>query len=262
MDQYWTRVWRDQGSLPSDERATTALLASGLAEWVQKREEYPAIRDYLPVIPRGSRVLDGGSGLGKWVLWWKSLGYAAVGLDISQETVDRLNEIFPGKLFIRGDIQKTGFPDGHFDAYTSWGTFEHFEEGLGNCFREGARILKPGGLLFVSVPFQNRRFIRKSLRPLARWDLRYDLISVHTTPVRFHQWRLTESELHHEFVLHGFEMLSIRPIHQRSGLHWMLAEDFRLPRGSIGHKIAYTICKPFLPARYVAHMLLGVGRKR
>ena len=262
MDEYWTGVWRRHGDHLSDDRRAVQELAAGLAEWVRKREEYPAVREYASAIPPGGRILDGGSGLGKWVLWWKSLGYDAMGMDISRETVDRLNEFFPGTLFVCGDIRNTGFPDCHFDAYTSWGTFEHFEEGLGRCFQEAARILKPGGLIFVSVPFQNRRFIRKSLRPLARWDLRYDLISGHTTPVRFHQWRLTESELHHEFALHGFEMLSVRPIHQRSGLHWMLGEDFRLVRGTVSHKLAYNVFKPFLPARLVAHMILGVGRKR
>lgn len=262
MDEYWTKVWRHQDSLPSDERGAAQKLATGLAEWVRKREEYAAVHEYLTAIPQGGRVLDGGSGLGKWVLWWRSLGYASVGLDISQETVDRLNEFFPGTLFTCGDIRATGFPDGHFDAYTSWGTFEHFEEGMGRCFREAVRILKPGGMLFISVPFQNRRFIRKSLKPLARWSLRYDPLGGSTTPVRFHQWRLTESELHHEFALHGFEMLSSRPIHYRSGLHWMLEEDFHLSRGSFAHKLAYDALKPFLPARYAAHMILAVGRKR
>ena len=262
MDEYWTRVWQGQSNLPSDGRGVTAELAAGLATWVKKREEYPAIQEYLSEIPRDGRVLDGGSGLGKWVLWWKSLGYEAVGLDISQQTVDRLNGIFPGNLFICGDIRTTGFPGGHFDAYTSWGAFEHFEEGLGGCFREAARILKPRGLLFVSVPFQNRRFIQKSMKSLGRWKLRYDPLGGYTAPVRFHQWRLTESELHHEFALHGFEMLSIRPIHRRSGLHWMLEEEFRLVRGSMAHKLAYSVSRPLLAARHVAHMILGVGRKR
>jgi hypothetical protein len=97
---------------------------------------------------------------------------------------------------------------------------------------------------------------------MGSWDRHYDPVVGFTASMRFHQWRLTEVELHREFELQGFEMLSIRPIHQRSGLHWMVREDLHLPHGCLAHKVAYSILKPFLPIRYAAHMLLGVGRKR
>ena len=32
--------------------------------------------------------------------------------------------------FMVETIRKTGFADGYFDAYFSWGVFEHFENGL------------------------------------------------------------------------------------------------------------------------------------
>jgi SAM-dependent methyltransferase len=259
-DRYWTRVWRDKGD-PRD-AAGSATDPRRLGEWVRLRAEYPAVREHLERLPAGARILDGGCGLGRWVLWWRSQGYEATGLDVSRETVERLNGAVPGNLFVCGDIRETGFPDDTFDAYTSWGTFEHYEDGLGRCFAEARRIVRPGGYLLVSVPFQNRRFIRRSLMPLARWDPHYDGRVGYVTPMRFHQWRLTVEEMRQQCELYGFEVCCARPIHRRAGLHWTLEEDYRLRAGSVGHKLAYAVLKPLVPAGWVAHMLLVVGRKR
>jgi ubiquinone/menaquinone biosynthesis C-methylase UbiE len=109
-----------------------------------------------------------------------------IGLDISKATIERLSEIFPDHNFIVGDIRSTGFDDESFDAYFSWGTFEHFEIGLGPCFKEANRILKKGGYLFVSVPFQNGRHLRKDRRELYMWDENFDRENGYVKEIRFY----------------------------------------------------------------------------
>jgi len=262
MEQYWTREWEARQANKELEETSAESVRAYLARWVEKRAEYSTVRRHLGLIPEGARILDGGCGEGKWVLWWAAQGYQATGLDISRATISRLARTFPQHDFQCGDIRRTAFADAIFDVYTSWGTFEHFEDGLGPCFEEARRILKPGGLLFVSVPFENGRFLKRSARSLAASDKHYDRTVGYRIPIRFHQWRLTMAELHREFELHGFALLSVEAIHKRAGLHWMLSEDIDLPIGSRLHKLVYSILLPIVPARKAAHMILGVGRRR
>src|SRR5262249_17010217 len=128
------------------------------------------MKPYLDRLPKGSRLLDGGCGTGEWTLYFQQKGFDVCGLDISRTTVEKLKSYFPDSRFVVGDIRKTDFPDNTFDAYYSWGAFEHFEIGLGPCLDEAYRVLKPGGWLFISVPLHNGRLVRKERKPLSVWD--------------------------------------------------------------------------------------------
>ena len=160
-------------------------------------------------LPKGARVLDGGCGLGDWTLHFAREGFSVVGLDLSRKTVEQLQARFPDATFASGDIRHTGFEDASFDAYFSWGVVEHFEAGPQECLREAWRILKPGGLLFISVPLDNLRHAflgtLAAPKPVGR-------------SARFYQYRFTRSELAREVGLAGFELVSIHPIHKRQGV--------------------------------------------
>lgn len=54
--------------------------------------------------------------------------------------------------YLPGDITRTGFPDGFFDAITSMSVIEHGVP-LEAYFREACRLLKPGGLLITSTDY-------------------------------------------------------------------------------------------------------------
>ena len=68
-----------------------------------------------------------------------------------------------------GDILDIPYPDGYFDAYISMGVVEHFEGGPLPPLKEAHRVLKPGGLIFVSTPTVNvlRRIVRQPIRKAA-----------------------------------------------------------------------------------------------
>lgn len=93
---------------------------------------------------------------------------------------------------------------------------------MGDCIHEVHRILKPGGWLFVSVPYYNWRHILRDLLSLSRWDHTYDKRCGYTQPQRFYQWRLTRSELQRELELRGFQVREIRPIHKIEGVERFL----------------------------------------
>ncbi len=138
------------------------------------------------------------------------------------------------------------------DLYLSWGVFEHFEEGLAPCVVEAFRVLRRGGLLLLTVPFDNAR-----CRALRRWRR-----SVDADPaLRFYQWRLTRDELRQELVDGGFEVLELRPIHKRHGIQRSLQHELRLPPGHVVTRALAAALSPLLPAAVFAHMLFAAARR-
>jgi SAM-dependent methyltransferase len=249
VERFWTKHWQGQGPLPDPGQ-------------VSRRVEYQLMRPFLERLPKGARILDGGCGLGEWVVHLTNQGFEAVGIDLSRLTIERLRAQLPRQQFACGDIRRMDFPDASFDAYYSWGTFEHFEIGLGPCMLEARRILKPGGWLFITVPFQNARHRRRDLRPLGRWDEGFDPQLGFRQPMRFYQWRLTEPELHRELALQGFRVQWIRPIHTGQGVRRMLQWSVpALRAGSLPFRIALRALTLVLPVRSVGHMIMACAQK-
>lgn len=243
VETYWTKVWEQEGG-PQNRTAR-----------IPRKEEYRVMRPWLEQLPRGATLLDGGCGLGDWTVYFTEQGWPTVGLDISRETVAQLHEFFPGQDFRVGDIRATGLPDDSFDGYFSWGTFEHFEAGLGPCIAEAYRVLKPGGLLFTSVPFDN---LRHALRAAGDWKRKS---APESAPTRFYQWRLTRGEFRHQLAHAGFEVLDIKAIGKRQGVLRSLQHEFGLPYRWTLSKAMSAGLAPFVPPGLVAHMLLAVARK-
>ena len=249
VEQYWTRRWDGH-----DPGAWTEVAQS---------EEFRVVHPFLNQLPRGSRILDGGCGLGEWVLFLASRGFDAVGLDLSEAVVERLKSQHPERQFVRGDIRHTDFGTGSFDAYLSWGAFEHFEIGLGPCLAEASRVVRPGGWLFVSVPFHNWRLMLREARALHRWDETFDRQSGYLQPQRFYQWRLTRPELQRELELHGFRVRSVAPIGKLVGAGRLLQWDLPLfTKGSRAYRVAQRALALMLPAAFISHMILAVGQRR
>ncbi len=162
-----------------------------------------------------------------------------------------------------GDLRKTGFPDNYFDAYFSWGVLEHFEHGLGPSLSEAKRILKPGGFIFISVPFQNYWHIVRNLKKLWKCDINFDKELGYKEPMRFYQWRFTKTELQREFEMQGFKTLEIKPINKLHGVS-------RLVKTALGvdysqkktHAVLKRLLYPFVPRNTICHSLIGIAIKR
>lgn len=248
VEDFWTRRWEGPDCVPEPGS-------------VAGREEYQVMLPYLKSLPRGCRILDGGCGLGEWTIFLTDQGFDVLGMDISARTIGRLQTQFPGCRFARGDIRATGLDSAAFDAYFSWGTFEHFENGPGECINEAYRLLKPGGLLFITVPFQNWRHLLREASPRYRWRQAYNLKPGYPWPMRFYQWRFTPADLRQELEMRGFSVLHLIPIHKAQGLQRALVWDLGLTQGTRRFRLAERFLHRLIPTRLVGHMLMAVARK-
>jgi ubiquinone/menaquinone biosynthesis C-methylase UbiE len=243
IEAQWTRIWEAQGG------------PQGHAERITRREEFKIMWPYIERLPKGSRLLDGGCGMGDWVIWFSKSGYPTIGLDVSKVTIGKLQAMFPDLDFTVGDVRATGLSAESIDGYFSWGTFEHFEEGFGPVVSEAFRVLKPGGLLFVSLPFDNlRHALRATLKDAWR-------LPPQNKATRFYQWRLTRGELARILSAHGFAVEDVKVIHKRHGLQRWLQHNLGLnPTATVTKGIALALT-PFVPGSLVGHMIMAIARK-
>jgi SAM-dependent methyltransferase len=250
VERHWAGIWKRHDQVPD---------VSALAQ----RDEYQIIRPFLERLSSGSRILDAGCGLGEWTVFLGQLGFEVVGQDLIPEIIEDLTARFPAQRFVRGDIRQTGFASESFDACFSWGAFEHFENGIGDCLDEARRILRPGGWLFISVPFQNWRHTIRDARPLETWDPSFDRTTGYPRPQRFYQWRFTRPELQRELELHGFRCESVTPIHKLSGVGRWLQWDFPVfKKDTKAYFAARRAFAAVIPAAYISHMILAVAERR
>lgn len=241
VEQYWTNVWDKQGGG-----------AKGLTKRIYKQDEYKLINPFLALLPSDSTIIDAGCGLGDWVIALSNSNLNVIGIDISRVTIAKLRGLYPAYQFQDGDIRNIKLPDSSVHAYYSWGVFEHFESGPQDCLREALRVLKPGGYLFITVPFENlRHSIVGSLVKFKKAQKN----------LRFYQYRFTRAELATELGIAGFEIVEIKPIHKRQGVLRSLNHNFGLPYEWRFTKAIAFLLAFILPSSSIGHMVMGIARK-
>jgi SAM-dependent methyltransferase len=235
---YWDEVWqRELRPGFFDE------FHAGNLKWFHK----PFLR-YLP--PKGL-VLEAGCGTGQWVVALNARGFRCMGLDYARGTLRRVRSELRDSLFIAGDLLNLCVRDRSLDAVISLGVVEHRREGPGPFFEESHRILRPGGVLLISVPFFNRVRQRR---------FREELKSEELHDLEFYQYAFRESEFAAFLDAAGFNVLETWPYDHMKCLRQVYPWISRLPlalQKVVGRLSAWV---PML--RSQGHMLLYVARKR
>jgi len=114
-----------------------------------KEEPLPILFKYLP---KEGRILDAGCGRGGMLIYLLKKGYTIKGCEFSCRNIALINQYNPDIAVDHEDILRFSYSDQSFDAMLSYGVMEHFAGGPAPALREAARVLKRGGILFISVP--------------------------------------------------------------------------------------------------------------
>jgi SAM-dependent methyltransferase len=151
------------------------------------------LRSFLA--PRaGELVVDLGCGSGRALLWNRDLGATTVGIDIAPFFS---REARSGIDLMLGDLRRLPFADATFDKAWSLDVLEHLSpEALAAMLKEAARVLKPGGSLFVYTHVRKNapiaaglkwiNVLARQLEKLELIDLRQERLrkSDHLNPLR------------------------------------------------------------------------------
>lgn len=104
---------------------------------------------------RGKRVLDVAGGDGYWAGQASRRGAHAVSIDLARHKMLYGRTLRHRPALIECDALRLPFTDASFDALLSVCAIEHFADGP-TALAEMARVLKPGGELFMSADVLSR----------------------------------------------------------------------------------------------------------
>jgi SAM-dependent methyltransferase len=161
----------------------------------------PLITRALPV--RG-RVLEAGCGLGQYVLLLREHGWHAMGVDWSVDALAACRRVAPAPLAAM-ELRALAVRNGAVGAYISLGVVEHDPDGPDAILAEARRVLAPGGVMIVSVPYLN------GVRRLAAPWLRRRGRRLAARGGSFYQYAFSRAELLDALRRHGFTPRSAHP---------------------------------------------------
>ncbi len=123
---------------------------------------------------RGKHLLDVGSGAGRDTRHFISKGYDVVSVDASSGIVDEARKRVPKGNFMEMDMTDMKFADGEFDGVWCCASLLHLDDAeAGKALSEFKRVLKDGGILFVSVKLGSGEVIEKRPGGVERYFRNY-----------------------------------------------------------------------------------------
>jgi SAM-dependent methyltransferase len=172
-------------------------------ELLRVARESPLTRLIERHLPARGRVLEAGCGLGQYVLLLRERGLGAVGADWSEEALRAAARA--GAAVSVMDLRALAVATGAVVVYLSLGVVEHDPDGPDAILAEAARVLPPGGLLLLSVPYWN------GVRRLAAPYLRRQAHQTRERGGQFYQYAFTRRELGDRLAAHGFSVRGFHP---------------------------------------------------
>lgn len=237
--EYWEDVWAKEITKEYYE----PYLAGKLAYFA------PIFKRHLP---RNGAILEAGCGTAQIVTALRANNYNCIGLDYAFKAMQRAGQIVEGLRLVCGDITALGISTNAFDAIISIGVVEHRRLGPDIFLQEMRRILKPGGVLLISVPYFN---------PLRRWRARRGAYQDDVNGFDFYQYAFTRDEFYRFLEEAGFEIETTYSYAHQNTLTQELHSLKKVPE--LAKKLILRISKyvPYVNSE-IGHMLMVVARKK
>lgn len=178
-------------------------LAWGYQDYAAMRPSLePGFRKKLAVMrrwaPPPGKILDVGCAYGFFLDLARQAGWTVSGIDLSAHAVERARHLLGSADLRVGQLSDARFPAGSFDSITGWDVIEHTRNPVA-FLRETARLLRPGGFLFLTVPNVGTRHARLLGR---HWE--------GFAKIREHLFYFTPSTADRALQLAGFERLHLQ----------------------------------------------------
>jgi SAM-dependent methyltransferase len=157
----------------------------------------------LGAVRPGERVLDLGSGAGRFVAALRDAGADVVGVELAEAALERARRNAPG-ADLRLVEPDGSLPLGHGEVGVVWCSevLEHVPDTIA-FLTEIRRVLRRGGRLVLTVPDHGR--LKRTLLALTHYDAHYDPLGQH---LRFYTRRSLTRALHAA----GFEDVELAPL--------------------------------------------------
>lgn len=146
--QAWEHIW-DTASVERE------------LELIQVARAQATLNTYVPYLKKDGIHLEAGSGLSAVILTLKKMGYNVIGLDYAEKALHTSHAYDASLSLVVGDVHALPHATNSLDSYLSFGVLEHFEHGMQPALKEAFRVLKPGGVLILTIPYPNvvNRFV-------------------------------------------------------------------------------------------------------
>ena len=180
----------------------------------------------LESLPRDGVVLDAGCGTGAFAIHLLRKGYRIVAIDLSRDACSIAAQNEEALPLIEADTQQLPLRDSSVDAILSLGVVEHDEAGPAEGLAALRQVLKPDGLLFLSIPFNSlfRRVISNPIYDYVTWKRRREGWSL-----GFSEYRFTRREMARYLRDGGFDVLSVHPNDLYSPMNMGFWVDYQQP---------------------------------
>lgn len=136
---------------------------------------HKTVQTFLEFVPNASSILDIGAATGDFLAVAQEYGLSVTGIELSSYASAKAKEKYGFEFHQTGIVDYQG--DEQYDLIHMNHVFEHFESPNLALDRLGS-LLKPGGMIYVEVPFQFNLFEVIKYRLTGRRK-RFDVFSIH-----------------------------------------------------------------------------------
>jgi SAM-dependent methyltransferase len=176
------------------------------------------MQHYLPYLQKDALILEAGSGLNAVVITLRRMGYNVIGLDYAVNALRLAHQHTPDLPLVAGDVHSLPHPDNSLGGYLSFGVLEHFEHGMQAALCEAFRVLQPGGIAVITIPYPN------IVWRLGQWRREQEGRSLIDDD--FYESTYTRQQLIYEMTKAGFQVIEAIPTSHSFTL-WGLGSIFQ-----------------------------------